>query len=74
MAILSIKPAGRERLRRKLGHDKRIAQAFGVSPATACRVLSGQTEPSAKFVAGAISALGKPWFGILFAVVDEKAS
>ena len=74
MPFLEVKHDGFEKLKRfgLVSSDRALAKLIGVDPATLSRVLRGKTEPTGKFIAGTIHALGMNWFEHLFEVVDER--
>jgi len=71
MAYFKLRPEGYAALRELVGSDRKIAKRLGVDPSTMHRVLSGQTEVTARLIAGAVTALGPSWLNILFEAVAE---
>ena len=72
MAFFRVRPEGFESLREMVGSDRQIALRCQVDPATLSRVLHGQTEPTARLIAGVMCAFGQAWINVLFEVVDEQ--
>lgn len=72
VATLKLNPRGLAHLR-KAGlapaDDRALAELIGVDRTTIYRILAGQQDPSAKFVAGSVLAFGKASFNQLFTAV-----
>ena len=75
MARISLK---REELRKlrdlkggDLQKDGKFAELIGVHPAQLSRVLSGQSAPGVRFIAGCLEYFGSEFFVNLFEVVSD---
>jgi hypothetical protein len=49
-----------------------LAQVMGVHRSTVCRVMDGQLQPGAAFIAGALTAFAPASFTELFDVVEGR--
>ncbi len=73
MATLTLNRPGLEKVRRlaKINHDHEFAARIEVDATTVSRVLTGKSDPGAKFIAGCIAAFGADCFNDLFLVAPE---
>lgn len=73
MATITLNRPGLEKVRRlaKIKHDHEFATRIEVDATTVSRVLTGKSDPGAKFIAGCIAAFGADCFNDCFIVAAE---